>query len=63
MNNHKNNQKSLNNGNQIPYFIILIAHTLQLINHSWATKFAIKLFRTPIRFKNSKIGKIVGGNC
>ncbi len=59
MSSHKSNQKSLNNGNQIPYSIILIGHTLQLISHSLATKFAIKLFRTPIRFKTPKSEKLL----
>ena len=43
--------KSTNNVPKIPNFIIYTGKFLQLFSITLATKFAVKLFRTPIRFK------------
>lgn len=47
-------RKKKKNVNQIPKPIILIAKGLQSISTDWATRFAYKLFTTPIRYKMPK---------
>lgn len=47
----KISKKPINNGVQIPKALLFIGHTLQFVSHNLATKFAVKLFKTPIRFK------------
>lgn len=38
----------------IPFYIIWIGKVLQFFSVKWVTKYALKLFRTPIRFKAPK---------
>ncbi|SDX81838.1 Pimeloyl-ACP methyl ester carboxylesterase [Lutibacter oricola] len=47
----KSSKKPINNGIQVPKVFIIIGHTLQAISHNWATLYAIRLFKTPFRFK------------
>lgn len=62
MNNKKKKNKPVTNGMQIPRIFIIIGHTLQFISYSWATTYAIKLFRTPIRFKTPESEKLMANN-
>jgi pimeloyl-ACP methyl ester carboxylesterase len=51
------------NRSQIPKSIILTGKFLQFISTKLVTKFAIKLFRTPIRFKTPEREKIMANNA
>ncbi|WP_111709350.1 alpha/beta hydrolase [Lutibacter citreus] len=58
----KNSTKPINNGMQIPKIIIVLGHTLQAISHSLATLYAIKLFKTPFKFKTPLAEKTMENN-
>lgn len=51
--------KNTNNVPKIPNFIIYTGKFLQLFSITLATKFAVKLFRTPIRFKTPEREKMM----
>lgn len=51
MSTKKSNQSSINSSMTVPRPLILLGHTLQVISHKLATKYAISLFKTPIKFK------------
>lgn len=55
----KSSQKPINNGVKVPKVLIFIGHILQFFSHNLATKFAVKLFKTPIRFKTPEREKIM----
>lgn len=51
MSSNQNQQKPINNRVQVPKVLIVIGHILQAISHNLATHFAVKLFKTPFKFK------------
>lgn len=58
-NNNATNSKKINNISKVPKSIILTGKILQFINTSLATKFAVKLFGTPIKFKTPEREKMM----
>ncbi len=54
-----NNSKSLTTISKIPTSILVTGKILQFISTSLATKFAVKLFKTPLRFKTPEREKIM----
>lgn len=56
---NKLESNKIKNTNNIPNFIIYTGKFLQLFSITLATKFAVKLFRTPIRFKTPEREKMM----
>lgn len=64
MHNLKNNKPTIiNNISKIPSSIIFLGKTLQFIATPLATKFAIKLFKTPIKFKTPEREKMMANSA
>ena len=58
-----NNSKPVSTIPKIPSSIIFTGKALQLIAPPLATKFAVKLFKTPIKFKTPEREKIMANSA
>jgi pimeloyl-ACP methyl ester carboxylesterase len=54
MHTNKSNKAPIKNGMKVPKPFIVLGHILQAISHKLATKYAIRLFITPFKFKTPK---------
>jgi len=62
-NNNTINSKKINNISKVPKSIIITGKIIQFISTSLATKFAVKLFGTPIKFKAPEREKMMANSA